>query len=88
MLVVTHLSQEFKFQFTQHLSDAKNSYSYTVHVSFSMTDISLLIHIVFQCCYLAVSGRDHVYIVANELESEASVHQSKATLQRDKPSIS
>lgn len=34
--------------------------------------------------YLAVSSSDHVYVVANQLECEASVHESKATLQRDR----
>ena len=33
--------------------------------------------------YLAVSGSDHVDVVANQLEREASVHESKATLHRD-----
>lgn len=34
-----------------------------------------------ECCfYLAVSGSDHVDIVAYEFECEASVHESKATL--------
>lgn len=33
--------------------------------------------------YLAVSSSDHVYVVANHFEREASVHQSNATLQRE-----
>lgn len=31
-------------------------------------------------CYLAVSSSDHVYVVADQFECEASVHESKATL--------
>lgn len=30
--------------------------------------------------YLAVSGSDHVYVVADQFECESSVHQSKASL--------
>lgn len=38
--------------------------------------------------YLAVSGSDHVKVVTDKFEGEASVHQGKATLQRDPPNIS
>lgn len=30
--------------------------------------------------YLAVSRGDHVYVVANQLECEASVHEGETTL--------
>ena len=41
---------------------------------------SLNTHVLF---YLAVSSSDHVHVVADQFESEASVHQSEATLQRE-----
>lgn len=79
MLVVTHLSQEFKFQLAQDLSDAKEKINKVIcNPSFVFTHQSRLP--VF--LYLAVSGSDHVDVVANQLEREASVHESKATLQR------
>ena len=81
MLVVTHLSQEFKFQLAQDLSHAKEKINKVIfNPSFIFTYQSRLP--VF--LHLAVSGSDHVDVVANQLEREASVHESKATLQRDR----
>lgn len=79
MFVVTHLSQELKFQLTQDLPDTKRCY-FTLSVS-SYTLYFILNKVFF---YLAVSSSDHVYVVANQLECEASVHESKAALQRER----
>lgn len=42
----------------------------------------------FICFYLAVRSGDHIYVVANQLERKASVHEGKTTLWRDRHWIS
>lgn len=87
VLVVAHLSQEFKFQLTQDLAccSRRSTSSVRSHIRrkqeplpgsgpCSLTGCS--------CSYLAVCRSDHVYKVADELEREASVHQSETALQR------
>jgi len=87
VLVVTHLSQELKFQLTQDLSVTQKTL-FHCQVCMSLFSrkhhmIALLLTSTFALfCYLAVSSSDHVDVVAYQFECKAPVHQCKAALQR------